>query len=303
MGNWIGLFIGALIGNRINETAMILFAIAGYLAGYWLSRYLHPSTRYRKQFQQDQEAFRHFLHQATFLMMGHLAKADGKVSRKEIDAAEQIFKVLKFDKARRQEAIRLFNEGKQSHFDIQSILKPLAFEAQRHKDLIRVFLEVQAQIVVADGAIPRTASRPFVAIANGLGFTDQESLNILRQVRSKMAFKAERQKANKESAQRDGANNNGQKGAFSSSKGNYQGKTSSDFVFSQSALGDAYQLLDVEPTCNTKELKTAYRRAMSQHHPDKLHSSGATEQMIHAATEQTQAIQAAYEMISQVRAL
>ena len=66
-------------------------------------------------------------------------------------------------------------------------------------------------------------------------------------------------------------------------------------------MDDAYSLLDVSERCSDKELKLAYRRAMSEHHPDKLHKDGATDNMIQAATEQTQAIQHAYQSIKKKR--
>ena len=45
------------------------------------------------------------------------------------------------------------------------------------------------------------------------------------------------------------------------------------------------------------ETKKAYRRMMSQHHPDKLVSKGLPEEMIKLATEKTQKIREAYDLI------
>ena len=46
-----------------------------------------------------------------------------------------------------------------------------------------------------------------------------------------------------------------------------------------------------------KTVKRAYRRLMSQHHPDKLVAKGLPEEMIKMATEKTQEIKSAYELI------
>jgi DnaJ like chaperone protein len=45
------------------------------------------------------------------------------------------------------------------------------------------------------------------------------------------------------------------------------------------------------------EVKKAYRRQMNEHHPDKLVSKGMPEEMVKMATEKTQEIKAAYELI------
>ena len=66
-------------------------------------------------------------------------------------------------------------------------------------------------------------------------------------------------------------------------------------------LADAYQALGVDPSCTDKELKRAYRRLMSEHHPDKLIARGVPESMMKVATEKAQEIQAAYELVRKQR--
>src|SRR3990167_9793501 len=66
---------------------------------------------------------------------------------------------------------------------------------------------------------------------------------------------------------------------------------------SQSVLNDAYQLLGISAQANDAELKKAYRRLMSQHHPDKLIANGLPPEMIKVTTQKTQQIKSAYETI------
>ncbi len=49
------------------------------------------------------------------------------------------------------------------------------------------------------------------------------------------------------------------------------------------------------------EVKRAYRRLMSQHHPDKLVAKGLPEEMMKLATERTQEIRRAYERVMEAR--
>ena len=60
-------------------------------------------------------------------------------------------------------------------------------------------------------------------------------------------------------------------------------------------------MLNVQPDAGEAEVKRAYRRLMSQHHPDKLVSKGLPEEMVKVATRKTQEIKAAYEKIREAR--
>ena len=64
---------------------------------------------------------------------------------------------------------------------------------------------------------------------------------------------------------------------------------------------DFYETLGVDRQASQPELKKAYRRQMNQHHPDKLVSRGMPEEMVKMATEKTQEIKAAYELIVEER--
>jgi DnaJ like chaperone protein len=62
-------------------------------------------------------------------------------------------------------------------------------------------------------------------------------------------------------------------------------------------LTQAYKILDIKKGSTEAEVKKAYRRLMSQHHPDKLVSKGLPDEMIQLATEKTQEIRKAYDLI------
>ena len=62
-------------------------------------------------------------------------------------------------------------------------------------------------------------------------------------------------------------------------------------------LTQAYKILGVSKGSSEAEIKKAYRRLMSQHHPDKLVSKGLPDEMVALATEKTQEIRKAYDTI------
>lgn len=68
-----------------------------------------------------------------------------------------------------------------------------------------------------------------------------------------------------------------------------------------SRLEDAYQALGVSPSVSDAQLKRAYRRLMSENHPDKLAGKGLPESMRELAEERTREITAAYRLIREAR--
>jgi DnaJ like chaperone protein len=66
-------------------------------------------------------------------------------------------------------------------------------------------------------------------------------------------------------------------------------------------LADAYALLGVTERGEPEQIKKAYRRLMSQHHPDKLVSKGLPEEMMRLAAQKTREIRQAYEQVRAAR--
>ena len=67
------------------------------------------------------------------------------------------------------------------------------------------------------------------------------------------------------------------------------------------SVDDAYKVLGIDKILSDKEIKRAYRRLLSQHHPDKLVAKGLPEEMQKLANEKTQEIINAYEIIKKDR--
>jgi len=57
----------------------------------------------------------------------------------------------------------------------------------------------------------------------------------------------------------------------------------------------------VDKAASDAEVKRAYRKLMSEHHPDKLISKGLPDSMVELAKERTQEIQKAYETVRRSR--
>ena len=70
---------------------------------------------------------------------------------------------------------------------------------------------------------------------------------------------------------------------------------------SANALEDAYKALGVSKDSTDQEVKKAYRKLISQYHPDKLIGQGVPADMIAVATRQSQEVQVAYDLIEKSR--
>ena len=212
---------------------------------------------------------------ASTLSAHHLAKADGRVSEDEITQARAVMDRMQLDEEQRKQAIALFNRGKEADFPLQDTVAQFAHAVRFRKQLILVLLEVLLQIALADGTLHEEEEAVLLRVAEGLGVPPQQFRQILNMLLAQAQF----------SGARPGAQGGQQYG---------QGP-------SRPSLAQAYQVLGVDESASNPEIKKAYRKLMSQHHPDKMAARGVPEEMIRMATEKTAEISKAYEMIKENR--
>lgn len=217
----------------------------------------------------DQERVQSAFFAATFSVMGYICKADGQVSRGEIRAAEAVMQRMQLSAQQKKAAMELFDQGKQANFPFEAVMEQFRRECHRRQNLIRLFLEVQIQAALADGELHPAERKVLLQLFDLLGLSSQEFDHLLR--------------------------------LAGWGPGGQQSTRSGGSVGGVSAVEEAYALIGVKPTVSDGELKKAYRRLMSQHHPDKLVAKGLPEEMINLAKEKTQAIGKAYQTLRDAR--
>jgi DnaJ like chaperone protein len=205
---------------------------------------------------------------ATFSVMGHVAKADGRVSEEEIEMARAVMAQMDLPTQMRQAAIKLFTEGKQPGFPLDDVLDQLRRECHRRYTLLQIFIEIQIHAAYADGIMDPAERDLLVRICDRLGFSRRDFERLESMIR----------------AERHGGAGPGRRPTATGP-----------------SLVDAYAILNVPEKATEGEVKKAYRRLMNQHHPDKLVAKGLPEEMMRLATEKTREIKAAYERIRKDR--
>lgn len=248
----IGLLFGGVRG-------MLFGALFGFVAQWLFVEFL------KRNLQQGQDLFL----DATFAVMGALSKADGVVTRDEIQAAQQVFDMLRLSEEARVRARTSFNRGKAPDFDLEAEVDRLRGTiALGRGPLLRLFLQMQCMAVAADGSVHPSEHAMLVRVAERLGLTERDVAQLEALLR----------------AGSPGGGASGPRAAPAADR-----------------LKDAYTALGLTPDARDADIKRAYRRLVSENHPDKLAAKGLPESMRQVAEERTREINVAYELIKESR--
>lgn len=268
---WWGKLLGGTFGFMLGGP---LGAVLGAALGHTVDRGV--ASRAETELEPgERERIQTAFFTATFSVLGHMAKVDGRVSEAEIGLAEALMQEMDLPADMRRTAIRLFSEGKAVDFPLDDVLEQFRLECHRRQTLIRMFLEIQIQGAYADGTLEPEEERLLSHIARQLHMPQTLYRALERMVRAQREFLG-------------AAGAGGQRPAG---------------VSARPSLGSAYAVLGVSAEASDAEVKKAYRRLINQHHPDKLVSKGLPEEMMKLAAHKTNEIKQAYEAVKQARGI
>ncbi|WP_417420454.1 co-chaperone DjlA [Halomonas sp.] len=200
--------------------------------------------------------------ESIFSVMGCLCQADGKVTDGELGVAEKLFDQMHLQGEQRAKARAAFERGRADNFDLDAELASVGRLTRNQPVMRQVFLQVQLSAIAADGVLHPEEHTMILRVARGIGCSETE----VQQIEAMLH------------------------GAAANSQG-----------ASEEALKDAYRVLGVSEDASDAEIKKAYRRLMSQNHPDKLAGKGLPESMREVAQARTSEIGNAYERIRKAR--
>jgi DnaJ like chaperone protein len=267
-----GKLVGAILG-------LLLFrnpwgAIIGIILGHFYDQSVSAGRRRTPQgLNQVRERF----FSATFEVMGHVAKADGRVSEAEIAAARKVMADLRLDGAQIHAAIAHFTRGKNPGFDVVDAVRDFREVCADQPEMLRVFLEFQVRAALEGVDMQGPARAAIQRVAELLDVSRLELAHMEAVLRLR----------------REQFRNNG---------GNGQG-TGQAPPKPGMKLDAAYQVLEVDAKASNEEVAKAYRRQLSKHHPDKLKANGLPDSMLEHAKQRTQQIIEAFELIKSTRGM
>lgn len=197
-----------------------------------------------------------------FNLLGHIAKADGHISEDEVKLTEAYMDKMGLTPEYKREAIRLFKEGASSDFSLQACLTAYRDLGIRSPNLSQMLLVYLTNLAMVDGVLHNREVEILRQVAESVGFSRTTFEQLLKMIGAQNSFAKDQQ------------NND---------------------------LALAYEALGVTADASDADIKKTYRKLMSQYHPDKLMGQGFPEEMIKSATERSQEIQAAYDLIKKSR--
>ncbi|RAP59695.1 co-chaperone DjlA [Oleiagrimonas sp. MCCC 1A03011] len=260
----MGAIIGAVIGYLLLHN--VAGAIIGGVVG-WLLTSSQRAARPRTSFDQ--------VLQPLFALLGAVAKADGRVSEKEIAVAERLMARMGLTREQRRHAVASFNLGKQSDFDLDAALAQLRQWTGGRRDHAITILDVVVETVLAEGA-SEGKMQLLRRLAAALRISEMELMAV-------MAMKGYAWTP-------PGGGGRGWGGAHG---GGYTPPRR------EPSGPDPYAILGVQRDADDRAIKRAYRKLISEHHPDRL--GDLPEDLRKRAEERASEINAAYERIKAER--
>lgn len=262
---WIGKLIAGLLGYLVGG---FFGGIVGVLIGHQFDRGLHGVLR--PMSSQQRHLIQRVFFETVFRLLGHLAKADGRISEAEIQHTEQLMSGMGLTSEHRRQAIIFFKEGAAADFSLENALQRFQDVCAGHNNIRRMLLNYLISQALADGELHSAEESILRRVAEKMGFSAALFDQLLKMIRAQSRFR--------------------------------------DYKASDPAapggsdqLASAYAALGVTPQSSDSEIKRAYRKLISENHPDKLIGQGVPADMVKLATERTQEIQRAYELIRSSR--
>lgn len=203
--NFWGKILGTLFGAMF---AKVPGAILGFIVGHMFDR------GYSQDFNQmggfgrffvDKDAVKNqavFFH-ALFSVLGHVAKADGRVTEAEILVATQLMDDMKLTGDTRKEAQQAFREGKAADFPVKDILQEFYDSCYGRRDILQIYLEILIQAAYADGRLDAQEQKILVDVAKALKFQKQELLYLISAFEAELRFRRSSQQQQAEQEQQN----------------------------------------------------------------------------------------------------
>ncbi|MEO8672243.1 MAG: co-chaperone DjlA [Tahibacter sp.] len=204
-----------------------------------------------------------------FGLIGAMAKSDGRISEREIAVTEQLMQRMRLSDSQRREAIARFNAGKEPGYAVQPAIADLKAWCAGRRDHAYILIDLLLEVVAAEDQIIESKLVLLRQLSWSLGVEERELMALA-------AMKGYMWTYSQQGTQRDAPPPR-----------------------SVSMGPDAYAVLGIHADADERAVKQAWRRLMSEHHPDKL--GDVPDVLRQRAEKRARDINAAYEAIKSQR--
>lgn len=218
LGKLIGGVAGFAIGGPIG-------ALLGAAAGHNLDRASKPAPAL-----PGRQPRLTLLIDGGFALMGHIAKADGRVGEAEIAVAEAWMQRLRLDPAQRRRAQDRFARGKQADFSVAGCVADVRTHAGADLRVLNTLLQMQVSVAQAEGRLSPASRQALVGVLAQFGLPAAMLDAVLGQAQ----------------------------GGGRHAAGRVRPRLEQDCA-----------VLGVPADADPAAIKRAYRRLMARHHPDR----------------------------------
>ena len=248
---WYGKAVGTIVGLATGKWPIVLVGLLlGHQFDRGFSRRAGPA-KLPKDFVE-----------IAFSAMGHLAKADGRVSEEEIRVARIAMHTLGLDSEQTQVAMRCFNAGKRADYPLAGELERLRRQSNHPAEVGRTLIQMLLPVMLVEEEVSGAERRVLWQVCREFGVSRVEMAQLEAINRAQRGFR--RSAAGRED---------------------------------QSRADRAYAMLGLSQDASDEEIKRAYRRQMNRNHPDKVSGGGASDGEVAAAGRRTREIREAYELL------
>lgn len=285
---FIGKIVGFFLGYQLFHG--LFGGILGAFIGHLADKKLYELGSVRSTIFGKNLTRQSLFTQTTFAVLGHIAKAKGRVTEADIELARVLMARLKLDASAQQLAQNAFTLGKDPNFPLRQVIQEFREACGQRADLLRFFVEVQMQAALHDGELDANEQQILFTIAETMGMSRFQFEQMIAMIMAAQQFRTGGYYQQGGYHQQSQGSYGGSQGGY----GNYQQPA-------KPSIEAAYTVLGVSAQDDQNTVKRAYRKLMNEHHPDKLAAKGLPDEMMELAKEKAQQIQAAYDLICKVK--
>jgi DnaJ like chaperone protein len=256
-----GKIIGTISGLAMGRLWMVLL---GLLIGHQFDRKLAERFFHyqRKEFDVHLDQLPEDFIKALFQIMGHLAKADGRVTEDEIQTVRTLMHRFGLVPSQIRQAIDWFESGKKRNFPLLATIRQFKQKSARRLEMRGLFVRLLMEVSLSKERLHQRERSLYWIVCTELDISRFEFAQLEAMTRAQYGFRS-----------------------------SPQGNTDAQRVQS------AYRSLRISESSTNAEIKQAYRRLMNKNHPDKLASKNLDSVAISEAERKTREIRGAYEML------